>query len=216
MPQRAGAQEVGRRGGKPGRPGGRAGAGDGAATHRLRASGRLRRGPGAALTVVRADLGAPPAGLAGLRRAGGDGRLRRRAAALARPREARHCGGGARGPPLLGGLADRRRRAIRSSATCPGHGRAFSGLATPSTCRPARCAWPAPALHPPQAFRWGRAAAGVQFHLEVAAPLAAEWAAVPGYAAALERALGPAGCAGGARRPGRRGGGAARHRPPGL
>jgi GMP synthase (glutamine-hydrolysing) len=44
---------------------------------------------------------------------------------------------------------------------------------------------------PNQAFRFGRAAYGVQFHLEVSEELAAEWAAVPAYAEALERVLGP-------------------------
>ncbi|MDQ2984000.1 MAG: type 1 glutamine amidotransferase [Actinomycetota bacterium] len=41
-----------------------------------------------------------------------------------------------------------------------------------------------------QAFRWGRRAYGVQFHLEVSPEMAAEWADVPEYAAALERTLG--------------------------
>jgi GMP synthase (glutamine-hydrolysing) len=41
-----------------------------------------------------------------------------------------------------------------------------------------------------QAFRWGRAAYGLQFHLEVSTEMAAEWAEVPTYAAALERVLG--------------------------
>ena len=41
-----------------------------------------------------------------------------------------------------------------------------------------------------QAFRWGEAAYGLQFHLEVSAELAREWADVPEYAAALERVLG--------------------------
>jgi GMP synthase (glutamine-hydrolysing) len=42
-----------------------------------------------------------------------------------------------------------------------------------------------------QAFRWGDAAYGLQFHLEVSTQMAAEWAAVPAYAEALERMLGP-------------------------
>jgi GMP synthase-like glutamine amidotransferase len=42
-----------------------------------------------------------------------------------------------------------------------------------------------------QAFRWGERAYGVQFHLEVDAELAREWAAVPSYAAYLDRVLGP-------------------------
>lgn len=42
-----------------------------------------------------------------------------------------------------------------------------------------------------QAFRYRRAY-GVQFHLEVSAEMAAEWAEVPEYAASLERTLGAA------------------------
>jgi GMP synthase (glutamine-hydrolysing) len=42
-----------------------------------------------------------------------------------------------------------------------------------------------------QAFRWGQAAYGLQFHLEVSTEMAAEWAEVPAYAQALERILGP-------------------------
>jgi GMP synthase-like glutamine amidotransferase len=42
-----------------------------------------------------------------------------------------------------------------------------------------------------QAFRWGERAYGVQFHLEVDQELAREWAAVPSYAAYLDRVLGP-------------------------
>jgi GMP synthase-like glutamine amidotransferase len=42
-----------------------------------------------------------------------------------------------------------------------------------------------------QAFRWGERAYGVQFHLEVDAELAREWAAVPSYAGYLDRVLGP-------------------------
>jgi len=41
-----------------------------------------------------------------------------------------------------------------------------------------------------QAFRYGRHAYGVQFHLEVSPELAREWADVPEYAAALESTLG--------------------------
>jgi len=47
------------------------------------------------------------------------------------------------------------------------------------------------AVCPNQAFRWGRTAYGVQFHLEVSADLASEWAAVPAYAEYLDRVLGP-------------------------
>ena len=44
--------------------------------------------------------------------------------------------------------------------------------------------------YPNQAFRVGRAAYGVQFHLEVTGPMAREWARVPAYTDALERTLG--------------------------
>lgn len=42
-----------------------------------------------------------------------------------------------------------------------------------------------------QAFRWGRRAYGVQFHLEVSADMARQWAGVVTYASDLERVLGP-------------------------
>jgi GMP synthase-like glutamine amidotransferase len=42
-----------------------------------------------------------------------------------------------------------------------------------------------------QAFRWGRSAYGVQFHLELSREMAEEWTRVPAYAEALERVLGP-------------------------
>jgi GMP synthase-like glutamine amidotransferase len=45
--------------------------------------------------------------------------------------------------------------------------------------------------YPNQAFRWGRRAYGVQFHLEVSVGMANEWAAVPAYADYLDRVLGP-------------------------
>ena len=45
--------------------------------------------------------------------------------------------------------------------------------------------------YPNQAFRWGRTAYGLQFHLEVSTEMAMEWAEVPAYAEALERLLGP-------------------------
>src|SRR5512132_1279795 len=44
--------------------------------------------------------------------------------------------------------------------------------------------------YPNQAFRWGRSAYGVQFHLELSREMAAEWARVPSYADALESVLG--------------------------
>ena len=45
--------------------------------------------------------------------------------------------------------------------------------------------------YPNQAFRCGRYAYGVQFHLELSREMAAEWADVPEYADALARVLGP-------------------------
>ncbi len=46
-------------------------------------------------------------------------------------------------------------------------------------------------LFPNQAFRWGDAAYGVQFHLEVSPDLARSWAEVPEYRDGLEQTLGP-------------------------
>ena len=45
--------------------------------------------------------------------------------------------------------------------------------------------------YPHQAFRWGRCAYGIQFHLELSREMAAEWADVPEYADALQSVLGP-------------------------
>jgi GMP synthase (glutamine-hydrolysing) len=45
--------------------------------------------------------------------------------------------------------------------------------------------------YPNQAFRYGRAAYGVQFHVEVTGDMAREWAQVPAYVASLEQSLGP-------------------------
>ena len=46
------------------------------------------------------------------------------------------------------------------------------------------------AAYPNQAFRYGRSAYGVQFHLEVSAGMAREWAGVPAYTEYLDRTLG--------------------------
>ena len=46
-------------------------------------------------------------------------------------------------------------------------------------------------LYPAQAFRWGGCAYGLQFHLEISAEMAREWATVPAYSSDLERVLGP-------------------------
>ena len=45
--------------------------------------------------------------------------------------------------------------------------------------------------YPNQAFRWGRSAYGVQFHLELSREMAEEWTRVPAYADALAAVLGP-------------------------
>lgn len=42
-----------------------------------------------------------------------------------------------------------------------------------------------------QAFRWGRRAYAIQFHLEVSTQMACEWAEVPAYEESLEDTLGP-------------------------
>jgi GMP synthase (glutamine-hydrolysing) len=47
--------------------------------------------------------------------------------------------------------------------------------------------------YPNQAFRVGRAAYGVQFHVEVTAQMAREWAKVPAYAEYADRVLGAGG-----------------------
>jgi GMP synthase-like glutamine amidotransferase len=44
--------------------------------------------------------------------------------------------------------------------------------------------------YPHQAFRYGRAAYGVQFHVEVTGDIARRWAEVPAYVDSLERTLG--------------------------
>ena len=45
-------------------------------------------------------------------------------------------------------------------------------------------------LYAAQAFRWGRRAYGVQFHVEVSPELATQWGMVPEYREALEKVLG--------------------------
>jgi len=44
--------------------------------------------------------------------------------------------------------------------------------------------------YPNQAFRWGKKAYGVQFHVEISADLVKQWSQVPAYQAALEQVLG--------------------------
>jgi GMP synthase-like glutamine amidotransferase len=46
---------------------------------------------------------------------------------------------------------------------------------------------------PNQAFRYGRAAYGIQFHMEVLPEMAREWALVPEYAGYADRVLGEGG-----------------------
>ncbi len=45
--------------------------------------------------------------------------------------------------------------------------------------------------YPNQAFRWGKYAYGIQFHLEVSREMAEQWLDVPAYAEALTQVLGP-------------------------
>ena len=47
--------------------------------------------------------------------------------------------------------------------------------------------------YPNQAFRYGQRAYGVQFHVEVSEPMAAEWGRVPAYTEYADRVLGPGG-----------------------
>jgi GMP synthase (glutamine-hydrolysing) len=47
--------------------------------------------------------------------------------------------------------------------------------------------------YPNQAFRFGRRAYGVQFHVEVTEPMAAEWGRVPAYGEYADRVLGEGG-----------------------
>jgi len=44
--------------------------------------------------------------------------------------------------------------------------------------------------YPHQAFRYGRLAYGIQFHIEVSAEMAEEWAHIPEYARSLEQTVG--------------------------
>jgi GMP synthase-like glutamine amidotransferase len=48
---------------------------------------------------------------------------------------------------------------------------------------------------PVQAFRWGRHAYGLQFHVEITTSTVGEWNVIPEYRAGLERVLGPHGAA---------------------
>jgi GMP synthase-like glutamine amidotransferase len=50
--------------------------------------------------------------------------------------------------------------------------------------------------YPNQAFRVGRAAYGVQFHIEVTTELSHEWSVVPAYVEYADRVLGPGGIEG--------------------
>ena len=44
--------------------------------------------------------------------------------------------------------------------------------------------------YPHQAFRYGQYAYGIQFHIEVSAEMAEEWARIPEYARSLEQTVG--------------------------
>jgi GMP synthase-like glutamine amidotransferase len=85
----------------------------------------------------------------------------------------------ARGDPVFRGLPER-------FATLQWHGDTFDlpDGAVRLASSPA---------YPNQAFRHGARAYGVQFHVEVSEPMAAEWARVPAYTEYADRVLGPGG-----------------------
>jgi GMP synthase (glutamine-hydrolysing) len=85
----------------------------------------------------------------------------------------------ARGDPVFRGLPER-------FATLQWHGDTFDlpDGAVRLASSPA---------YPNQAFRYGTRAYGVQFHVEVSEPMAAEWARVPAYSEYADRVLGPGG-----------------------
>ena len=121
------------------------------------------------------------------------GLVPRRAAAGRRARRARLRRAGARGRRARGG-ADRgrprrsgARRAARPAST------RCSGTATRSTCPTEACCWPRRRPIRNQAYRVGRSAYAVQFHIEVTEAMGEEWAAVPAYAEYADRVLGPGG-----------------------
>ena len=87
----------------------------------------------------------------------------------------------------------RLRDGSRSSPASRGRGRRCSGTRTRSTFpRAPRSSRRSPD-YPHQAFRVGRVAYGVQFHVEVDEAMADEWARVPAYVASAEAVLGPGG-----------------------
>ena len=81
-----------------------------------------------------------------------------------------------RADPLFAGLDDR-------SSRC-------NGTATPSTCPPGAVRLARSPAAANQAFRSGERAYGVQFHLEVTAEMAREWATIPAYRESLAETLG--------------------------
>ena len=81
------------------------------------------------------------------------------------------------------------RRPIRSSRSSPRSSVPCSGTATPSRCRPGAVQLARSDAYEQQAFVVD-GAYGIQFHIEVGADLADEWAAVPAYAASLEAIMG--------------------------
>jgi GMP synthase-like glutamine amidotransferase len=85
--------------------------------------------------------------------------------------------GGARDDPLFHDLAE-------DLVTFQWHGETFD-------VPPGGVLLAASDLYPNQAFRWGKRAYGIQFHMEVSPDLARSWGDVPEYRDGLESSLGP-------------------------
>jgi len=85
--------------------------------------------------------------------------------------------GAGRQDPLFAGFAER-------METFQWHGAEVSQLPDGAEILAAN------SLCPTQAFRWGRHAYGLQYHVEIAASTVAEWNEIPEYRAGLERTLG--------------------------
>jgi GMP synthase-like glutamine amidotransferase len=84
--------------------------------------------------------------------------------------------------PLFAGIAKR-------NQTFQWHGAEISKLPDGAEILAANSACPV------QAFRWGRHAYGLQYHVEITTSTVGEWNAIPEYGAGLERTLGPHGAA---------------------
>ena len=82
---------------------------------------------------------------------------------------------------------------IRCSARCPRASTRCSGTATRSTSPTEASSCASSPAYPNQAFRVGRSAYAVQFHIEVTEAMGEEWADVPAYAEYADRVLGPGG-----------------------